>query len=223
MFVEQLLTLNYRGTLSAKSVCVLAYFAVEAGAVGPAEDLGCRPAAGHFHHPLQRRTRRNFVVRVPGHDGLENDRVVTEIPFVLPHESIEEELAPTVDAVDTLATKCREQEFPKRISSIQQYARVHWHCVVAVPVRGRDSVLNGGQYLGDLLGEPRNRLPKTGSCMCGCKGWCSIFCVAEFVKWSCLAMTSGMWPTACHDGKLWRGDSDEARSQFAGTPLGSSA
>ena len=155
--------------------------------------------------------------------GFENDRVVTEIPFVLPYESIEEELAPTVDAVDTLATKCREQEFPKRISRIQQYARVHWHCVVAVPVRGRDSVLNGGQYLGDLLGEPRNRLPKTGSCMCGCKGWCSTFCVAEFVKWSCLAMTSGMWPTACHDGKLWRGDSDEARSQFAGTPLGSSA
>ena len=42
----------------------------------------------------------------------------------------------------------------------------------------------------------------------------------EFVKWSCLAMTSGMWPAARHDGKPWRGDSDAARSQLAGTPLG---
>ena len=201
----------------------LAYFAVEAGAVGPAEDLGCRPCCGALSSPSSKENPEKL--RRPGTRArwLENDRVVTEIPFVLPYESIEEELAPTVDAVDTLVTKCREQEFPKRISRIQQYARVHWHCVVAVPVRGRDSVLNGGQYLGDLLGEPRNRLPKTGSCMCGCKGWCYTFCVAEFVKWSCLAMTSGMWPTACHDGKLWRGDSDEARSQFAGTPLGSSA
>ena len=29
-----------------------------------------------------------------------------------------------------------------------------------------------------------------------------------------------MWPTACHDGKPRRGDSDAARSQLAGTPLG---
>ena len=48
MFVEQLLKLKYRGTLSAKSVCVLAYLAAEAEAVGPAKELGCRPAAGHF-------------------------------------------------------------------------------------------------------------------------------------------------------------------------------
>ena len=33
-------------------------------------------------------------------------------------------------------------------------------------------------------------------------------------------MTSGMWPTARHEGKLWRGDSDAAHSQLAGTPLG---
>ena len=33
-------------------------------------------------------------------------------------------------------------------------------------------------------------------------------------------MTSGMWPTARHDGKPWRGDSDAARSQLARTLLG---
>ena len=52
MFGEQLLKLKYRGALSAKSVCVLAYLAAEAGAVGPAKELGCRPAAGHFQRRI---------------------------------------------------------------------------------------------------------------------------------------------------------------------------
>ena len=116
MFVEQLLKLEYRGTLSAKSVCILAYLAVEAGAVGPAKELGCRPAAGHFQRRIDDFTlfkvesERTNDVRVPGHDRRENERVVTEVPFVPPHESIEEELAASVAAADTLATMCREQE-----------------------------------------------------------------------------------------------------------------
>ena len=107
MFVEQLLKLKYRGTLSAKSVCILADLAAEAGALGPAKELGCRPAAVHFQRRIDDFTlfkvesQRTYDVWIPGHDWLENDRVVTEIPFVPPHESIEEELAASVAAADT--------------------------------------------------------------------------------------------------------------------------
>ena len=79
-----------------------------------------------------------------------------------------------------------------------------------------DSIL--GIFMVNIVTGSRHlvgTLRKTGICMCGCKGWCSIFCVTEFVKWSCLAMASGMWPTARHDWKPWRGDSDAARSQLA--------
>ena len=103
----------------SKSVCVFAYLAAEAGAVGPAKELGCRPAAGHFQRRIDDFTlfkvesERSYDVRVPGHDRLENDRVVTEIPFVPPHESIEEELAASAAAADTLATMCCEHELPQ--------------------------------------------------------------------------------------------------------------
>ena len=233
MFVEQLLKLKYRGTLSAKSVCILAYLAAGAGAVGPAKDVGCRPAAGHFQRRIDDSTlfkvepERTYDVRVPRHDRLENDRVVTEIPFVPPHESIEEELAASVAAADTLATMCREQELhPNMFPASSGTLECTWHGVAAGHLRGLDSVLNAGIlriFVVNIVTSSRHlvgTMRKTGICKCGCRGRCSIFCVAEFVKWTCSAMTSGVGPTARHDGKPWRGDAHAARFQLAGTPLG---
>ena len=163
MFVEKLLKLKYRGTLSAKSVCILAYLAAEAGAVGPAKELGCRPAAEHFQRRIgdftlfKVESDRSYDVRVPGHDRLENDCVVTEIPFVPPRESIEEELAASAAAADTLATMSREKEL---LQANFQHPVVRssapgtvWPLAIYVD----DSVPKAGQYLGDLRGEPRNR------------------------------------------------------------------
>ena len=48
--------------------------------VGPAKELGCRPAAGHFQRRIDDFTlfkvesERTYDVRVAGHDRLENDR-----------------------------------------------------------------------------------------------------------------------------------------------------
>ena len=157
--------------------------------------------------------------------------MVTEIPIVPPHESIEEELAASVAAADTLATTCRERDF---LQSYYQHPVVHssapgtvWPLAIYVdgtPFSELDSILvifvvNLGTNSRHLVGTLR----KTGLCKCGCKGWCSIFFAMEFVEWSCLAMTSGMWPTASHDGKPWRGDSNTALSACRNTTRGSSA
>ena len=196
MFVEQLLKLKFRGTLSARRIDDFTLFKVE--------------------------SERTCDVRVPGHDGLENDRVVTEVPAVPPHESIEEELAASVAAADTLATMCREQELlqayfqhPLVRSSAPGTTRPLAIYVDGTPFSKLDSIL--GIFVVGIVtssGHLVGTLQKTGICTC------SSFCVTEFVKWSCLAMTSGMWPTASHHGKLWRGDSDAARSQLARTSLG---
>ena len=43
MFVNMLVDLKFKGVLSSKQTCVLAWWAAKAGAVGPAKDLGVRP------------------------------------------------------------------------------------------------------------------------------------------------------------------------------------
>ena len=167
----------------------------------------CR--GGSTTSPFKVESERTYDVQVPGHDRLENDRVVTEVPFVPPHESIEEELAASVAAADTLAKMCREQELPQ---THFQHPVVRssapgtvWPLAIYVegtPFSKLDSIL--GMFVVNIVTSSRHlvgTLQKTGICKCGCNGWCSIFCVMEFVKWSCLTMTSGMWPTARHDGK----------------------
>ena len=63
----------------------LGYLAAEAGAVGPAKDLGCRLAAVHFQRRIDDFTffkvesERTCHVRVPGHDRLETDRVSARV------------------------------------------------------------------------------------------------------------------------------------------------
>ena len=72
-------------------------------------------------------SERTYDVQVPRQDRLENDLVVTEVPFVPPHESIEEELA-----ADTLATMCREQELhPNICPASSSTLECTWHCVAA--------------------------------------------------------------------------------------------
>ena len=53
---------------------------------------------------------------------------------------------------------CHEQELPPNI--LPASSGTHectWHCVAAGHLRGRDSVLKAGQYLGDLRCEHRKR------------------------------------------------------------------
>ena len=92
--------------------------------------------------------------------------MVTEIPFVPPHESIEEELA-----ASSVTLECT------------------WHSSIPLaiyvdrtPFSKLDSIL--GIFVVILVTGSRHlvgTLRKTDICKCGCKGF-----VAEFIKWSCL-------------------------------------
>ena len=95
-------------------------------------------------------------------------------------------MAASVAAADILATNCRELEFPQ---AYFQHLVVRSSAPGTVwPLAINVDDLNAGQYLGDFRGEPRNKFAaprrnaKTGFYKCGCKGRCSIFCVAEFVN-----------------------------------------
>ena len=103
-----------------------------------------------------------------------------------------------------------EEELAVVLPGKQWYVRVHlalcgrWPSNAdGTPFSKLDSIF--GIFVINLVTGSRHHvetLQKTGICLCGCKGWCSIFFLAQFVKWSCFAMTSGKWSTAAsYDGK----------------------
>ena len=62
-------------------------------------------------------------------------------------------------------------------------------------------------------------LRKREMCQCGCRGWCSLFPVFLFLKWSLAAMKAGVHPHARHDATVFSPE-DVVRSLLAGSALG---
>eukprot|EP00969_Alexandrium_andersonii_P181741 8031333-Alexandrium_andersonii.AAC.1 len=55
-------------------------------------------------------------------------------------------------------------------------------------------------------------------CKCGCKGWCTLWPVFNFVAWSMEAAATGRYPERRWDGAEWSA-SDGERSWLAGSAL----
>ena len=53
-------------------------------------------------------------------------------------------------------------------------------------------------------------------CDCGCKGWCTMFVLFQFLKWSIDHMAIGEFPEARHDGTAL---DSEWRQELARTPM----
>ena len=62
-------------------------------------------------------------------------------------------------------------------------------------------------------------LRKSDLCRCGCQGYCSIFQVWLFYKWSIEAFASGRFPILRHDHTPFISDEDSFRGALAGKPL----
>ena len=59
-------------------------------------------------------------------------------------------------------------------------------------------------------------LRETELCQCGCKGWCSLWPLWQFLRWSVEALAAGRHPTSRHDGTPWQA-SDSARAVVGGS------
>jgi hypothetical protein len=82
-----------------------------------------------------------------------------------------------------------------------------------------DSVL--GITLGNCLTKVKHlavAFRKSNFCKCGCKGWCSLFCVFDFLRWSLAALLQGVFPCSRHDLLPW-GVLDAFRSELAGSAM----
>ena len=95
-FVDLLIYLNLSGKLDAGKVCTMAWWAANAGIVGPAKDIGKRPGrpSGHYRRHLDAKlgfkaaTDKQAILRVPGWAPHSAKRVEHEIAVFPGHETL---------------------------------------------------------------------------------------------------------------------------------------
>lgn len=230
--VEFLLSLHYAGKLSARTLCVICWFAAKSGAQGPVEKFGFRPEAptGHFQRHLDSCTGANpkqqqrwrYSIAIPGHSKYDVSRTAQDIYVNVPHEVLNEEILED----PSILQKTRETQWPpayyanpivqgRGAGVVVPFALY----VDAVPTTKRDSVL--GFWMYNLVSLKRHLivvLRKSALCRCGCRGWDSIHPVWAFIRWSIESMARGIYPDERHDHLPWK-LADAERKSLAGSEL----
>jgi hypothetical protein len=219
MFMEFLLSMHFSGHMSAKSLCVLCWWASRAGAMGLVSKYAFRPNAssGHFQrhvdsvngHNLKEKKKSMCRVSVPRYTKHDAGRSVYELPVQCPHEVLCNEVLEDPSILERLATWTREGEWPpsyydndvvkksagKPVLPIVLY-------VDGVRTTRRDGVI--GFWCYNLITMKRfliALLRKSETCRCGCRGWCSIVPIFEMIRWSFQAFAQGVFPTTNWSGQ----------------------
>ena len=230
--------LKSRGRLSAKEVCTICFFAKHAQCVGPVKDMAFRvdtASTGHYNRHLKQALRLDemmegsYVLDVPGHDKYELERTVHRIEAMVPHEVLAAELEEDTGALrETLEEGIRQGDWPQSFvdHEVRQESLRHgefvWPAALYIdgfPFARRDGAL--AFYVYNLVSERRHlicTLRRSMLCVCGCLGWCSVYVVLEYIRWSFACLASGRWPNNRHDGKMF-GTGDELRAHRASKRL----
>ena len=232
MFFDMLVSLKLQGHLSAKSACILSWWAKLGGIASPGDALALPPTrtGGAFSHHFDRILGLDVLMKedwyrleIPAHCKHEASRTTFPLAVKPAFESLSEELSRIDDIQSRIEDLLERQELA---ASYLEHPLVLKH--------GRGKVLPLGVYIdGVKYGERDNTigwwcinlatgrrhlmaaLPKRDLCRCGCGGNCSIFPVAAFVEWCFAAMADGRYPTARSDGP-W----PDAAKRNAGQSLG---
>lgn len=232
MLVRFLLDLLYSNSLSARSLCVICWWAHKAGAQGIVSDYMVRPDAqsGKFHAKvdsadgtdLRQASQNMYRARVPQTAKHDMIRTVHEMIVQLPHEELAHEAAANPQA----ATGPSDPEWTEAYHS-HPVVRAHPGQVVmpyalyldGISFTRTDSLL--GVFVYSMYTLKRHLcavLRRSSMCKCGCKGWCTLYEVFRVIRWSMGCLARGEWPSARHDGPF--GEHDQQRREKAGQSLG---
>ena len=223
-FTAFLLSLHLTGRMSAKSCCVLAWWATRAGAVGPADSLSSRPdsATGHFQRKIDSFTKVDskskhlYYLETPLYQKFEASRTSYPMPTFPPHERIYKEYLENPSMTQDLHTVSEAWQTDAYKDESMKDDRPLLPCVLymdGVVFAKRDSTL--GIWIYNALTKVRHllvNLRKSEMCKCGCKGWCTIWVVLEFLRWSLEHLRLGKCPPTRHDGSEFHADTDAVRS-----------
>ena len=233
-FLDLLLTLLWAGKVSAKTMCLLCWWAGRAGAISVG-DWGFRPNApsGHYQRHLDSKmgktvkhvAQEKYKLPAPQYQNHDCSRTVHPTLATPPHEALAKEFVDKAllqDLRNSVVTKSWPPSYYAH-PVVRGSAEPVLPCCLyldGVPFQKRDSFL--GVFMYNLLTLHRHLvvvLRKSCLCKCGCGGWCSLWPVFDFIRWSMAAAAKGLHPEARHGGQAW-GAADGLRRTKAGTPLG---
>ena len=231
---DLLIRLRMSGVLSAKQACVIAWWASQAGAVGPCADFGCAADknSGFYQRRLDRYLQvgepgqKFYFLDIPGHDRSLATRCVHRTEVIPPHEALAEEVAKNpglLQRVQRSEAGTEWSETYKRHPAVTTAPAGEPVLPVAlyldgVPYSKSDGFLAIWCY--NLLSWQRHLLcvmRKSTMCACGCRRWCSLWPVFDWLVWSFGVLATGRSPTARHDGSPWQAE-DAHRATESGRP-----
>lgn len=200
MFLETIFGLMFSGQLSAKSVCVLCYWAHKAGASERIGKVGFRPNAsstGHYQRHLDSVLQTNVgkksewhTIKVPSRSKAWAVRQVRDVPVLLPYAELEAEATETRAFDAELAIANTQRQLPNLYYTHPARAEPHGarkplYIPTAMFVDGVPTIRGDGCigfWLINLISQKRHLccvLRKRGVCGCGCAGWCSYYDVLD--------------------------------------------
>jgi len=232
-----LIDLKITGKMNATQACTISWWAVKAGAVGAVEKLAYRPNAqsGKFSAHFDRVTRAPdddtcvYNVSTPRYNRCTGTRDTFKSPTLVAHEALAEEIADNPDLPDKLHAAIASNELPQRyfqhpvVTSAPPDTIVYPIAVYmdGVHIKRRDNCL--GFWVYNMLTHTRHLLAairKCTFCMCGCKGWCTLFSIFQALYWSLDRLSAGEWPLCRHDGSAFISPEDDMRIALAGAQFG---
>ena len=231
-----LIHMKMSGVFSARQCCIICFWASRAGVNGVVSDLAMPPNrdSGKYSEQFDS-VVGNAPDDIDAYDvpmavarRFDLSREFSSIPFLPPHEVLAEEL------IDE-ASKVTESLRLAKASGKMPLAYTEHPVVLANPdvdvyplclymdglkYRKHDSIIGVFVY---FLHSSRRHLVgtirKTELCPCGCQGWCSMFGLFSFLRWSFEAMAQRRYPSERHDRKPWH-ETDSSRKHLAGENLG---
>ena len=211
-----LLHLKQRGKLSAKDVCVVAWWATGAGASGPVCQLAFPPdrqSTGHYQRHIDNTLGSglseadHYLVAAPRFLQHSAAREVRSLPILPPHECLHEEALAVGTLGETLRQTTAMGEWPPAyykhpVVQASAPGTVSPLCLYldGVVFAKKDSVL--GLWCFNLQTGVRHLLAglrRTEMCKCGCRGWCTLHPIFSVLAWSFKALCEGTFPAARHD------------------------
>ena len=234
--VSMLVDLKVRGAISAKSACILAYWATQAGAQGAVTGLAAKPgqSVGNYSRRFDTFTGLGVHQAVDFYElpcgrrlRATRERRYDPLPLRLPHEALLEELLVDDSVVSATREAITKGEMPPLYwddpvvqgAGPDETVLAYSLYVDGVDFTRSDNIIAFTIYF--LFSQRRHvcfAYRKSEACNCGCRGWCTLEPVFAAIAWSAAALRTGRHPNSRHDGGTWW-QSDRARASYAGEQM----
>ena len=219
-FIEELLTPYNLSQVSAKYICILCFWLTKIGISDEIGKFGLSPDAdsGHFQRHLDKvlgfskDRREEYHLTVPGNTRRGISRDEFELAVLPPEEVLDQELA---EHYATIGTRLREakadRELPDTYYDHPTVVNNPLEDVLPIgiymdgfPYSKTDSV--HAMWVVNLITQHRRPIAIIRSrvmCRCGCRGWCTMWVLLQWLWTRLRALASGTFSTCRHDGTAW--------------------